>query len=124
MPSTKPTSSRYQTEMKTYGDHGLKADIDSVLQKVNMNSAFTNLCKNDSELVNGMKTAIEQLYAQAKKREILYIAVEHNTKYLTQMSRTMEIERDAAVSDNAILKTQIAQINKESETMKRTHKAL
>ena len=48
-----------------------------------MNSAFVNLSRNDSELVNEMKAAIVQLYAQSKKREILYFAVEHNTRYLT-----------------------------------------
>ena len=36
-------------------DHTISTDIDSLLQKVNLNSAFTNLAKNDSALVNEMK---------------------------------------------------------------------
>ena len=64
----------------------MSSDIDGLLQKVNINSAFLNLARNDSDLINDMKEAIVQLYSQAKRREILYIAIEHNTKYLTEMS--------------------------------------
>ena len=45
-----------------------------------------------------MKTAIVHLYSESKKREILYIAIEHNTKYLTSMSKTIESEWDSAVT--------------------------
>lgn len=84
--SSIPNSTRFQTNRIAYADHTLSTDIDSLLQKVNINSAFLNLARNDSELINDMKAAIVQLYTQAKRREILYIAIEHNTKYLTEMS--------------------------------------
>ena len=81
-----PNSTRFQTKRITYADHTLSSDVDDLLQKVNINSAFLNLARNDSELINDMKSAIVELYSQAKRREILYIAIEHNTKYLTEMS--------------------------------------
>ena len=56
--SSKPTSSKFQTNRIAYADHTLSSDIDSLLQKVNMNGAFLNLAKNDSELINDMKAAI------------------------------------------------------------------
>ena len=36
----------------------MKSEIDSLLQKVDLNSAFLNLAKNDSDLVTEMKKAI------------------------------------------------------------------
>ena len=39
-------------------DLNMKLEIDSLLQKVNLDSAFLNLAKNDSELVTEMKKAI------------------------------------------------------------------
>lgn len=39
-------------------DHSIGSDIDGLLSKVNMNSAFLGLAKNDTELVNDMKAAI------------------------------------------------------------------
>ena len=50
-----------------------------------MNSAFLSLAKNDSDLVNDMKNAIVQMWNQARQREVLYIAIEHNIKYLTAL---------------------------------------
>ena len=41
----------------------LSSDLDSLMNKVNMNSTFTNLKRNDSELVDEMKKAIVQLYS-------------------------------------------------------------
>lgn len=42
----------------TAGDHTISSDIDSLLAKVNMKTAFINLAKNDQELVHDMKQAI------------------------------------------------------------------
>ena len=75
--------SGFQSKRIAAADHSLGSDIDSLLQKVNMNSAFLGLAKNDSELVNDMKSAIVQLWNAARRREVLYIAIEHNVKYLT-----------------------------------------
>jgi hypothetical protein len=63
----------------------LGSEIGTLMQKVNMDNAFLNLAKNDSELVDEMKKAITRLTSQAQRREILYIAIEHNTKYLTAL---------------------------------------
>ena len=41
----------------------LSSDLNSLINKVNMNSTFTNLKRNDSELVDEMKKAIVQLYS-------------------------------------------------------------
>ena len=46
----------------TVADHTITSDIDSLLKKVNLNSAFTNLGKNDAQLVQEMKTAVTELY--------------------------------------------------------------
>ena len=40
------------------------------------------------------------------------------------MSKTIEIERDAAVSEGSLLKKQIAQIHKDTESMKRKFNSL
>jgi hypothetical protein len=37
-----------------------------------------------------MKKAIIRLTAQAQRREILYVAIEHNTKYLTKLFQESE----------------------------------
>ena len=72
------------------GDHSLEGSIDGLIQKVNLNSAFLGLAKNDHDLVEDMKKAIKYLYEQGKKRETLYVAVEHNTKYLTEICITAD----------------------------------
>ena len=46
-----------------------------------MNSALLNLAANDEELIKEMKNAIINLQQEAVKRDTLYLAVEHNTKY-------------------------------------------
>jgi len=46
-------------------DSDQKSDINSLMQRVNMDTAFLNLAKNDSELVDDMKKAIVRLTAQA-----------------------------------------------------------
>jgi len=39
-------------------DHTIGSDIEPLLQKVNLNSAFLNLAKNDADMVQEMKQAI------------------------------------------------------------------
>ena len=51
-----------------------------------MNAGFLRLAKNDQELVDEMVKAVKHLWTDACKRQTLYIAIEHNTKYLTTMS--------------------------------------
>ena len=65
MTDSKPTSSRYfnTSGRIAFADHTLSSDLDSLLNKVNMNSTFCNLKKNDSDLVDDMKKAIVQLYS-------------------------------------------------------------
>ena len=43
-----------------------------------------------------MSKAIQSLWGDARRREVLYIAVEHNVKYLTTMCQTSDYERDEA----------------------------
>jgi len=43
--------------MSMAGDHTI--NVDHLMQKVNLNSAFLNLAKNDADLVNDMKVAID-----------------------------------------------------------------
>ena len=102
----------------------MSSDIDGLLQKVNINSAFLNLARNDSDLINDMKEAIVQLYSQAKRREILYIAIEHNTKYLTEMSQTIEKERNIAVENVKQLKIEKKKQIEDTAQMTRQFKVL
>ena len=39
-------------------DHTIGSDIENLLNKVNINSAFLSLAKNDNDLVSDMKNAI------------------------------------------------------------------
>ena len=48
-----------------------------------MNTAFLNFAKNDEELISDIKNALISMNTQVQKRDTLYLAVEHNTKYLT-----------------------------------------
>ena len=57
-------------------------EIEDLITKVTMNSAFLNLAKNDEQLITEMKQAIIQLRDSALKRETLYTAIEHNTRYI------------------------------------------
>lgn len=47
-----------------------------------MNSALLNLAAKDEDLIQEMKNAIINLSQEAVKRDTLYLAIEHNTKYL------------------------------------------
>ena len=55
------THSTFNTHSVTNGnggvvaDHTHSSDLDSLMDKVNMNTAFTNLARNDAMLVNEMK---------------------------------------------------------------------
>ena len=60
-------------------------DIINLINKVNMNKGFTRLAANDQALVDEMTVAIKELWEDARKRQIIYIAIEHNVKYITQM---------------------------------------
>lgn len=120
------TSSRYMhtSNRIAFADHTLSSDIDSLINKVNMNSTFTNLKRNDSELVSDMKTAIVHLYSQSKRREVLYVAIQHNTKYLSEMAQRFEKERDSAIVEATTLRAQVKKINEETDTMKRKFNSL
>ena len=95
-----------------------------MMQRVNMDTAFLNLAKNDSELVDDMKKAIVRLTAQAQRREILYIAIEHNTKYLTRLFQESESLKNKALEDSASFQQQLSQIKKENEENNRKMKFL
>ena len=76
-------SKGFDSKRIAVADHTIGTEIDNLLQKVNINSAFLSLAKNDADLVNDMKNAIVNLWNQARRREVLYIAIEHNVRYLT-----------------------------------------
>ena len=61
-----------------------------------MNSALLNLAANDEELIKDMKNAIINLQQEATKRDTLYLAVEHNTKYLCELARNADRSRAKA----------------------------
>ena len=85
-------------------DHTIGSDIENLLHKVNINSAFLSLAKNDNDLVTDMKNAIVQLWNQARRREVLYIAIEHNVKYLTAICQASDHAKDLALNEVASLK--------------------
>ena len=99
-------------------------DIEDLLTKVTMNGAFLNLAKNDEQLVNDMKQAIVKLHAQAIKRDILYTAIEHNTKYICNIAVTSQQERDAAQKANIDMIAQIKQFKSDTDEMTRKIKVL
>lgn len=61
-----------------------------------MNSALLNLAANDEELIKEMKNAIINLQQEAVKRDTLYLAVEHNTKYLCELAKNADRSRAIA----------------------------
>ena len=97
------THSTFNTHSITNGnggvmaDHTHSSDLDSLMDKVNMNTAFTNLARNDAMLVNEMKNAITELYKRAKRREVLYIAIEHNTKYITELLKASDKAKNEGI---------------------------
>jgi predicted nucleic acid-binding Zn-ribbon protein len=64
-----------------------------------MNSAFLKLASEDADLITEMKSAIKTMYEQAKKREMVYLAIEHNCKYLSILAEASHNERVIAVKD-------------------------
>lgn len=67
--------------------------VQKLLEKVNMNEAFLGLAKDDQQLIEDMKRAILQMTDEGKKRELLYTAIEHNTKYLCALAVASDAER-------------------------------
>jgi len=76
---------------------------------VDLNSAFLNLAKNDTEMVQEMKQAITSLWDDARRREVLYIAIEHNIKYLTAIAQASDHAKDLALNEYEKLKVEFAQ---------------
>ena len=89
-----------------------------------MNSAFLSLAKNDSDLVNDMKNAIVQMWNQARQREVLYIAIEHNIKYLTALCQASDHAKDLALSEIASLKVKFARQKVDLDELQRNNKVL
>ena len=112
----KTTTSKFK-QVDTYANTTLSTEIGTLIEKVDLNNTFLKLGKNDGDLIADIRKALENLYAQSKRREILYIAVEHNTKYLASVSLTLESERNAAVAENAKLKNEIIRIKSETKEM-------
>ena len=44
-----------------------------------------------------MKAAVTELFAQAKNREMCYVAIEHNTKYLAMLAEKADREKEIAI---------------------------
>ncbi len=89
-----------------------------------MNSALLNLAANDEELIKDMKNAIINLQQEATKRDTLYLAVEHNTKYLCELARNADRSRAIAEQENAQMKIQVANFSNEYESMSKQIKVL
>lgn len=63
-----------------------------------MNNAFLKMAKEDADLIQEMKLAITELFGQAKKREMVYLAIEHNTKYLAMLADNARIAAEVATT--------------------------
>ena len=83
-----PRKASHAKEMMSYTSSVREThpDINELLEKVNMSSAFVNLAKDDAQIIEDMKQCMVHLNEEAKKRETLYTAVEHNTKYLCALA--------------------------------------
>jgi len=114
----------FQSKRISVADHSIGTEIESLMQKVNLNSAFLSLAKNDSELVSEMKNAIVQLWNQARRREVLYIAIEHNVKYLTAIAQASDHAKDLALNEVAQLKVEFAKQKVDFDEMQRVNKQL
>ena len=89
-----------------------------------MNTGFLRLAKNDQGLVDDMKKAIVSLWTDARRREVLYVAIEHNIKYITNMCQTSDRERDESRAENRQLIKTAADKAKEFEKINKRFKAL
>ena len=91
---------------------------------MNINSAYLNLAKSDSDLVEDMKQAIVKLWNQARRREVLYIAVEHNVKYLTAICQASDHAKDLALNEVEKLKLEFARQKVTYDEMQRQNRIL
>ena len=69
-----------------------------------MNSALLNLAAKDEGLIKEMKEAIINLSQEAVKRDTLYLAIEHNTKYLCELAKSADSSRATTQKENAQMK--------------------
>lgn len=114
----------FQSKRISVADHTIGSDIGHLLQKVNLNSAFLNLAKNDADMVQEMKQAIIALWEDARRREVLYIAIEHNVKYLTAIAQASDHAKDLALSEYEKLKVEFMQQKVDFDKMQRQNKVL
>ena len=82
------------------------------------------MAKHDQALVSDMKTAIVELYRQSKRREVLYIAIEHNTKYLTTLAQASDLAKNEAMAEIQKLKGEYAKLKIDADEMGRKIKTL
>jgi hypothetical protein len=94
------------------------------MEKVSMNNAFLKMAKEDAELVQEMKLAITELFAQAKKREMVYLAIEHNTKYLAMLAEAADSERVYAITKLQSQTEDLKRYKEENEDMQKKTKML
>ena len=57
------------------------------------------LAAEDASLIYEMKLAIKELFAQAQNREMVYLSIEHNCKYLAVLADHADSERVLAVNE-------------------------
>jgi hypothetical protein len=93
------------------------SQLKNLLERVDMNSALLNLAAKDEELIKEMKNAIVTLSQEAVKRDTLYLAIEHNTKYLCELAKSADQSRAVAEKENAQMKVQISNFATEYESM-------
>ena len=117
-------SKGFDSKRIAVADHTIGTEIDNLLQKVNINSAFLSLAKNDADLVNDMKNAIVNLWNQARRREVLYVAIEHNVRYLTAICQASDHAKNMALDELEKLKVHEAQQKVKFEEMQRQNKVL
>ena len=89
-----------------------------------MNTAFLNLAKNDEELISDIKNALISMNLQVQKRETLYLAVEHNTKYLTTLALAADKRAVLSDAENSEMREKIRNFKKTQEENERQIKLM
>ena len=89
-----------------------------------MNTAFLNLAKNDEELITDIKNALISMNLQVQKRETLYLAVEHNTKYLATLALAADKRAVLSDAENSEMREKIRNFKKTQEENERQIKLM
>ena len=82
------------------------------------------LAAEDASLIYEMKLAIKELFAQAQNREMVYLSIEHNCKYLAVLADHADSERVLAVNEQQKMQDDLKRYKLENEEMSKRMKVL